>query len=231
MASTSSRWSVILLIASIGTAIMIVPGTGIAGTPAQCDAYAHTAVAQDNENLGQNCHFSGVKWSQNSADHRKWCLAQSDATIQAETAGRQAMLNRCVATPLHRLDTTVERCGEAILLVFPAADPDPSRDHSLTLRKGQMGTIPLRDRHFRWYCLPDTRSAGAESCYLQVQCNTDGQCQPKDEPFGDILGCPALIANFFNGPLNFTRCPQGTMAAKISRAPTGRRIDIECRGR
>jgi hypothetical protein len=52
-----------------------------------CTAYANSAVAAQERNLKQGCHFTGEAWSANWSAHFAWCAKVDKATSDKETAG------------------------------------------------------------------------------------------------------------------------------------------------
>jgi hypothetical protein len=68
---------------------------------AKCDEYATTAVAQNAQNIADNCGFVGAAWSSLHSYHYSWCRKQSGVSIsKSQTQARQAKLDsQCVPPP------------------------------------------------------------------------------------------------------------------------------------
>jgi beta-lactam-binding protein with PASTA domain len=65
----------------------------------RCEHYARTAVAQFQQNLANQCGFTGARWSSDYQGHYGWCLTNSQAGAASETQARTEGLNRCIASP------------------------------------------------------------------------------------------------------------------------------------
>jgi len=61
----------------------------------RCEQYAQNAVAEHQQNLQNQCGFTGPRWSSDFQGHYGWCLAVSSADAQRETAERNNELMRC----------------------------------------------------------------------------------------------------------------------------------------
>ncbi|MCP4932672.1 MAG: hypothetical protein GY927_00370 [bacterium] len=77
------------------TSIALVPGTAAAK---DCNAYAQSAVSQNQQNKRMNCRFSGSAWQNNSGAHLAWCLIAPSSQVRAETRKRQRALAGCLAS-------------------------------------------------------------------------------------------------------------------------------------
>ena len=66
-----------------------------------CDAYAGAAVAQQQQNLAQNCGYAGPAWSLDFANHRAWCSAPATKMehLTAEDGARRDALALCADKP------------------------------------------------------------------------------------------------------------------------------------
>lgn len=62
-----------------------------------CDAYASTAVIQQQFNLNAHCGITGGGWSTDYNGHRNWCMLDTTtmADLTRETDGRAAALQTC----------------------------------------------------------------------------------------------------------------------------------------
>lgn len=65
----------------------------------QCDAYAQIATAQQQENLGRGCGYTGSLWNADYAFHYNSCLNAASQTAQLENVERAWALMTCQANP------------------------------------------------------------------------------------------------------------------------------------
>ena len=65
------------------------------GDQAYCSQYAQTAVSQYQQNLQQQCGFTGLRWSNNEAGQMQWCLTVRRAITAKENQARQQALEHC----------------------------------------------------------------------------------------------------------------------------------------
>ena len=64
-----------------------------------CSAYAATAAAQNDQNVMQQCGFTGPRWSSDHSAHFKWCETVTMADLTAEDNARRSMLAQCAEKP------------------------------------------------------------------------------------------------------------------------------------
>jgi len=64
----------------------------------QCDYYSRDAVEQYKKNLQFDCGFKGLRWSNNKAGQRKWCMSVRKSITDKENNIRKKMLERCFKT-------------------------------------------------------------------------------------------------------------------------------------
>lgn len=87
--------------AAIAAAVVTVScmlGTGaFADSNLNCDAYAGAAVAENQQNIAQNCGFTGPGWQSDFNAHRAWCLSPAVhmADLTTEDQARQTALAQC----------------------------------------------------------------------------------------------------------------------------------------
>ncbi len=60
-----------------------------------CDAYAELAVEQNEENVRNNCGFSGRRWQSDYRNHFDWCVGASKTAADSETRARDKDLAGC----------------------------------------------------------------------------------------------------------------------------------------
>ncbi len=84
-------------VALAAAALILFPLQASAGNPAQCTAYANSAVAQQGANIANGCGFVGPRWQAQFQAHFLWCIAAPSTASDAERAARQNMLNSCAA--------------------------------------------------------------------------------------------------------------------------------------
>jgi len=65
------------------------------GDQAYCSQYAQTAVKQYQQNLQQQCGYSGLRWSDNKVGQMQWCLTVDEAITANENQVRQRLLDSC----------------------------------------------------------------------------------------------------------------------------------------
>lgn len=92
---STRRWAVTFATALIGSAVCT---TVWADQNLNCDAYAASAVEQQQRNLSMACLLSGTGWSANAKAHRAWCLLPGVhmADLTREQKAREASLQECV---------------------------------------------------------------------------------------------------------------------------------------
>lgn len=69
-----------------------------------CSAYAGFAVSQQEQNIAQNCGFSGGGWSADFNAHFQWCQLDNVKMVNLTTEdnARKAALQQCAQAPLIR---------------------------------------------------------------------------------------------------------------------------------
>ena len=78
----------------------------------ECEAYAASAVEQQEANLRRNCGFSGHRWDHNYEHHFDWCMTQSAATRDYERSARERELLKCrAANPITPRPSPTPRPG------------------------------------------------------------------------------------------------------------------------
>jgi hypothetical protein len=74
--------------------LLLLPTTGArASANLNCDAYAATAVAQNQQNENFKCGFTGSAWSSDFNAHRTWCLAP---TTTMQNGGNIAAMDAAI---------------------------------------------------------------------------------------------------------------------------------------
>lgn len=63
--------------------------------PTQCDAYAKSALQDQQDNLAWGCGYEGPAWSSDHAWHYNWCMQVNAAQSDAGSAVRKEALNQC----------------------------------------------------------------------------------------------------------------------------------------
>lgn len=80
--------------------LIAVPNSALrAKEELNCSAYAATAVAQNDQNVMQQCGFAGLRWSNDLSAHFKWCETVTMADLTAEDNARKSMLAQCAEKP------------------------------------------------------------------------------------------------------------------------------------
>ena len=69
----------------------------VADANLNCSAYAGAAVAENKQNMAQNCGFTGSGWSNDFNAHASWCSLPSTkmADLVAQDKARQQALTQC----------------------------------------------------------------------------------------------------------------------------------------
>ena len=98
----------------------------------RCNNYAAEAVAQNRQNQAAACGFTGLRWSNNKAGQKQWCLSVNKKISRQESNIRKKMLNACFARKSKRRNPSNQ-------LNLPRKCKDPSRRY-----------IPIR-RIYPWY--------------------------------------------------------------------------------
>lgn len=82
---------------SIALALAAVASPTLADENLNCDAYAGAAVAQNQQNLAQNCGFTGGRWISQAKPHYDWCRAPTTQMehLVVEDESRTAALAEC----------------------------------------------------------------------------------------------------------------------------------------
>ena len=70
-----------------------------AASDAFCERYAQKGVAQNIRNIVNECNFSGLRWSVNFIDQKRWCKTVRESIANNETTVRQNKLISCGVTP------------------------------------------------------------------------------------------------------------------------------------
>lgn len=65
-----------------------------------CSMYAKNAVAQNKQNIENNCNYKGVRWNSDITYHTQQCLKASNEAAQNENLARIVQLGKCQATLL-----------------------------------------------------------------------------------------------------------------------------------
>ena len=70
---------------------------GVADANLNCSAYAGAAVAENKQNMAQNCGFTGSGWSNDFNAHASWCSLPNTkmADLVAQDKARQQALTQC----------------------------------------------------------------------------------------------------------------------------------------
>lgn len=92
MSTRSFQQTVGVMLAFAG---VLVAARAIAADEVFCAGYARDAVAQQNENLSQQCGLSGPRWHSSFSNHSRWCSGASTETARAEQAIRTRGLREC----------------------------------------------------------------------------------------------------------------------------------------
>ena len=95
-------FSTIQLAGPLAIAALMQPAPpALADANLNCDAYAATAVADNEQNKTFSCGLSGPAWSGDFNAHRAWCLqdATKMANLTAEDKARKAALAQCAQKP------------------------------------------------------------------------------------------------------------------------------------
>jgi hypothetical protein len=89
------RWAVISGAVLIGS---VVFSTGRADQNLNCDAYAASAVEQQQRNGSMACLLTGTGWSADFDAHRAWCLLPEVrmADLTREQNARESALQECI---------------------------------------------------------------------------------------------------------------------------------------
>ncbi|ADE14834.1 conserved hypothetical protein [Nitrosococcus halophilus Nc 4] len=85
------RYSFMLLL------LMLAVGSpsSYAASKMYCSTYTKTAVAQNAQNIENNCGYTGPRWSSDPEHHNEWCLNASGQTAQRENLARINQLAKC----------------------------------------------------------------------------------------------------------------------------------------
>ena len=78
-------------IAAFAFVFLGTTGPSAADPNLNCNAYAGAAVAQNQQNVGQQCGFNGGRWLDDFKAHFDWCAAPATtmANLVAEDTARQ----------------------------------------------------------------------------------------------------------------------------------------------
>ena len=63
----------------------------------RCEAYAKSAVRQNEENVQRNCGFTGGSWHSDYDAHYRWCRSVSSKMAKSATRARNKSLDNCVS--------------------------------------------------------------------------------------------------------------------------------------
>lgn len=71
--------------------------TAYAASPDEwrCGSYARDAVEQNKQNITAACGFTGLRWNNDEAGQKQWCLKVVEETAEMEKNIRQDMLAKC----------------------------------------------------------------------------------------------------------------------------------------
>ena len=64
-----------------------------------CEGYAAISIAQNEENIRNNCGYSGGHWHSDEYDHQKWCQSVTLNQARAGLSDRDDKLKRCANKP------------------------------------------------------------------------------------------------------------------------------------
>jgi len=103
-----------------------------------CNAYAQSAIDQQNQNLKQKCGFKGGRWSLDFAGHLNWCKKSNIKmhNLTNEQKARIKALGQCTSTKQQAKDQQKEqkleaaRCG-----LYALAAPKIVADHGKACNK------------------------------------------------------------------------------------------------
>lgn len=60
-----------------------------------CSIYTKTAVAQNEQNIENDCGYTGSRWNSDPDYHTEWCLSASDKAAENENISRIGQLAKC----------------------------------------------------------------------------------------------------------------------------------------
>ncbi|QBQ55163.1 hypothetical protein [Nitrosococcus wardiae] len=85
------RHSFLLLLLMLG----VEPPFSYAASKMYCSIYTKTAVAQNAQNIKNNCGYTGPRWNSDPEHHKEWCLNASAQAAQGEDLARIGQLAKC----------------------------------------------------------------------------------------------------------------------------------------
>lgn len=93
----SKTYRFVVAVTALAIACLMPIAPAAASPDLNCNAYARAAVAQNQQNLAQNCGFTDGRWSNDSQGHFAWCVAPATtmANLVAEDTARQEALTEC----------------------------------------------------------------------------------------------------------------------------------------
>lgn len=140
------------LAAALGLSLFTVSpdSAALAGQHLNCNAYAGAAVAQNQQNIAQNCGFTGGRWSSDFNGHFNWCKGANMAALTGEDRARQAMLQQCAAKPAQDQQACQAYAQEAV------AQQKGNKSRSCGLKGA--GWSENYATHFNW-CLKANQGA------------------------------------------------------------------------
>ena len=109
----------------------ILPTDARADASLNCDAYAHAAVTQNQQNLALGCGFVGLAWSNDFAGHRDWCLAPATKmlNVTSEDIARASALASCGSKLSNNTTLKLKRLKPTDLLgLNPQPEPPKPAD-------------------------------------------------------------------------------------------------------
>ena len=84
---------------AMSSLLCLFNSTAFAASDAFCERYAQKSVAQDLRNMANECNFSGLRWSANFIDQKKWCKTVRESIASNETKVRNDKLVSCGVVP------------------------------------------------------------------------------------------------------------------------------------
>lgn len=126
---------------------------------AYCKHYAATAVAQQKQNIDNNCGFTGKRWSNDYNGQYQWCLTVRNTISQYENTKREMHLKRCLTRKTSRFSSKNQ-------ISFPDACVDPDKQF-----------IPVRNIYSRNHYNEDSSTYQPiidKKGYIQEDVNDDG---------------------------------------------------------
>ncbi|GEM_PF-1416862 len=139
------------------------PPPALADANLNCDAYAGAAIAQNGQNLAQNCGFTGGRWSNAFRAHADWCAAPGTtmADLVREDRSRQEALAQCASRAIRHQRACQAYARQAV------AD----RAAAAGARCGVSGGRWSSDyaRHFEWCLTASTSTRDGETAARRNQ--------------------------------------------------------------